>query len=79
MLYALKIASPELVYEIFDILDQKYYRNKSTLFLTLFDDYRDLSCEEEYLQGDEVMLFFTTYLYKKALNKCSTSLKVYGV
>lgn len=36
LLYALKISDFKLVEQLFDILDEKYYRSKSTLFLTLF-------------------------------------------
>lgn len=78
-MYALKVASTDLIEKVFDILDKKYYRNRSALFLTLFDDYRDLSCDEEYLQGDEVMILFTTYLYKKSLPKTDVELRAYGV
>ena len=72
VLYAIKIASNELIDQIFKVLDERYYnRNRAGMFLALFEDYKDLYCAEEYLQGDETMLFFTIYLYKKIRPKCS--------
>ena len=46
-------------------------RNRQGIFLSLFEDYKELECAEEYLQGDEIMLFFTIYIYKKAMPKCT--------
>jgi hypothetical protein len=47
------------------------------MFLALFLDYKDLYCTEEYLQGDEIMLFFTMYLYKKIQPRCTLDLYSY--
>jgi hypothetical protein len=45
VLYALKIASTELIYQVFEVLDQRYYcRNRAGMFLALFEDYKDLYC-----------------------------------
>ena len=72
ILYAIKITSPHLIDRIFEVLDQKYImRNRQGIFLSLFEDYKELECAEEYLQGDEIMLFFTIYIYKKAMPKCT--------
>ena len=45
VLYAVKIASPDLIDRIFKVIDEKYLlRNQQALFLTLFEDYKELSC-----------------------------------
>ena len=72
--------SAELIDQIFRVLDERYYlRNQAGMFLALFEDYKDLYCAEEYLQGDEIMLFFTIYLYKKIKNKCILLIESNGV
>lgn len=34
------------------------------LYTLLFEDFKEFNSAEEYLQGDEVMLFFTRFLFR---------------
>jgi hypothetical protein len=52
VLFAVKVADPELFDRILAILDRAYSRSSLELCLNLFEDYRELNCTEENLQGD---------------------------
>jgi hypothetical protein len=78
VLFAVKVADPELFDKILGILDRAYERSSLELCLNLFEDYRELNCTEENLQGDEISLFFTFYLYRKALQGTKVSIQAFG-
>jgi hypothetical protein len=48
------------------------------LYSSLFEDYKELNCAEEYLQGDEIMIFLTIYTYKKAIQNYKVSTQIFG-
>ena len=78
MLYAVKIVEGELIDQVFAILNKCYRNMGHELYGSLFEDYKELNCAEEYLQGDEIMIFLTVYLYKKAIENYKVRSEVYG-
>lgn len=48
------------------------------IYSSLFEDYKELNCAEEYLQGDEIMIFLTMYLYKRAIKSYKVSARIFG-
>ena len=60
------------------ILNKCYETVGVELYSSLFEDYKELNCAEEYLQGDEIMIFLTVYLYKKAIEKYKVSTKIFN-
>jgi hypothetical protein len=66
LLFAVKVADAEVLEQIFTILDEHYAKSSLDLYVNLFEDYKELNCNEENLQGDEITMFFTYYLYRRA-------------
>lgn len=79
VLYCIKVADAQLIDRIFDVLDTAYCRDSHALYANLFEDYRELNCVEENLQGDEIALLFTFYLYKKAIKSYNVTIEALGV
>lgn len=52
VLYAVKIVEGELIDQVFAILSKCYENLGFGLYSSLFEDYKELNCAEEYLQGD---------------------------
>jgi hypothetical protein len=78
VLFAVKVVDPDLFDKILDLIDKAYERSSLELCVNLFEDYRELNCTEENLQGDEISLFFTFYLYRKALKYNKVSVEAFG-
>jgi hypothetical protein len=52
VLYAVKIVEGELIDQVLSILNKSYQSQGLDLYANLFEDYKELNCAEEYLQGD---------------------------
>lgn len=78
VLFAVKVADPQLFDNILNLIDKAYESSSLELCVNLFEDYKELNCTEENLQGDEISLFFTFYLYRKALQKSKVSIDAFG-
>jgi len=59
-------------------MDRAYSRSSLELYINLFEDYRELNCADESLQGDEIALFFTFYLYRRAIKQYNISVHAFG-
>lgn len=64
--------------QIFVILDEHYNKSSLDLYVNLFEDYKELNCNEENLQGDEITIFFTYYLYRKAIQNNRPMITAFG-
>jgi hypothetical protein len=64
---------------VFDLIERSYGDSIDVLYMLLFEDFKELNCAEEYLQGDEVMLFFTRFLMQIATRNCEVSFETFGV
>ena len=78
VLYAVKIVEGELIDQVLDILNKSYQSQAIDLYSNLFEDYKELNCAEEYLQGDEIMIFLTAYLYKKSIQNYKVSTLIFN-
>lgn len=79
MLYACKVCEPAQLKPVFDLIERSYGDTTETLYMLLFEDFKELNCAEEYLQGDEVMLFFTRFLMQIATRHCDITFETFGV
>ena len=78
MLFAVKVADADVLEEIFKIFDEHSAKSSLDFYLHLFEDYKELNCNEENLQGDEITMFFTYYLYRRATEKNKPMVTVFG-
>lgn len=79
VLYACKVCEPAQLKPVFDLIERSYSSKIEVLYMLLFEDFKELNCAEEYLQGDEVMLFFTRFLMQIATRQCEVSVESFGV
>ena len=63
-LFACKVCSNEQIESLFKLIESVYGNNIGILYTLLFEDFKEFNCSEQYLQGDEVMLLFTRFLYR---------------
>jgi hypothetical protein len=52
VLYACKICESSSLDPIFDLIEKSYGSDINVLYMMLFEDFKELNCAEEYLQGD---------------------------
>jgi hypothetical protein len=79
VLYACKVCEPAQLKPVFDLIERGYGDNIDILYMLLFEDFKELNCAEEYLQGDEVMLFFTRFLMQIATRYSQVTFETFGV
>ena len=51
VLYAIKAANDQHIYRLFEIIDRSY-GDSVDFYACLFEDYKDLKCAEDFLEGD---------------------------